>query len=344
MKIGLVGYSGSGKSSLFSWLSGATPDPAAINSSQSAMAMIPEPRLDALCAIYNPKKVTYASMEIVDTPGLSRDHVGNVSKLAHLREADYLVCLVPAFSGAKVDSEMQSFVEDMILADLEIATNRLEKLDEQLKRHLPKEDLEKLQIEKDALVIIRDRLEAGNPILAEEMTDEHYHATRSFRFLTEKRRMVFVNTGDDEVDFDKYQKFATEKEPVLAASVGLELELGKTSPEEAAAFCEEMGLVRVGRDPVVRALMDNSGQMVFLTAGDKEVRSWLMSKNGTALEAAGRIHSDFIKKFIRCEVIACDDLVRLGSEREVKAAGLNHRETKEYIVKEGDVLLFHIAQ
>ena len=344
MKIGLVGYSGSGKSSLFSWLSGVSPDPSAMNSSQSAMALIPEPRLEALCKIYKPKKVTYASMEIDDTPGLSRDHIGNVSKLAYLREADYLVCLVPAFAGAKVDAEMQAFTEDMILADLEIATNRLEKIDEQLKRHLPKENLEKLQIEKEALVLIRSRLESGNPILAEEMTDEHYHATRSFRFLTEKRRMIFVNTGDDETDFDQYQKFATDKEPVLAASVGLELELDKMSPEESAAFCQEMGLTRVGRDGIIRSLMDNSGQMVFLTAGEKEVRSWLMSKNGTALEAAGRIHSDFIKKFIRCEVISCDDLTRLGSEREVKAAGLNHRETKDYIVKEGDILLFHISQ
>ena len=153
-----------------------------------------------------------------------------------------------------------------------------------------------------------------------------------------------MNTGDDETDFGQYDKFATEKEPVLAASVGLELELSKTSPEEAKAFCDEMGLTLVGRDKVIRSLMDNSGQMVFLTAGEKEVRSWLTSKDGTALEAAGKIHSDFVKKFIRCEVIACDDLVRLGSEREVKAAGLNRRETKDYIVKEGDVLLFHIAQ
>jgi ribosome-binding ATPase YchF (GTP1/OBG family) len=344
MKIGLVGYSGSGKSSLFSWLSGVTPDPAAVNSSQSAMALIPEPRLEALCKIYKPKKVTYASMEVDDTPGLNRDHVGNVSKLAYLREADYLVCLVPVFNGARVDSEMQAFVEDMILADLEIVVNRLEKIDEQLKRHLPKENLEKLQIEKEALVVIRDRLESGNPILADEMSDEHYHATRSFRFLTEKRRMIFVNTGDDEVDFEQYQRFATDREPVLAASVGLELELNKMEPEEADAFCQEMGLTRVGRDKVVRTIMDNSGQMVFLTAGEKEVRSWLMSKNGTALEAAGRIHSDFIKKFIRCEVMSCDDLTRLGSEREVKSAGLNHRETKDYIVKEGDVLLFHISQ
>ncbi|MBQ2851449.1 MAG: DUF933 domain-containing protein, partial [Thermoguttaceae bacterium] len=143
---------------------------------------------------------------------------------------------------------------------------------------------------------------------------------------------------------EQYNKFATEKEPVLAVSVGLELELSKMAPEEAEAFLEEMGLTRVGRDKVVRTLMDASGQMVFLTAGDKEVRSWLTRKNSSAVEAAGKIHTDFIKKFIRCEVIACDDLIRLGSEREVKAAGLNHRETKEYVVQEGDVLLFHISQ
>ena len=344
MKIGLVGYSGSGKSSLFEWLSGVKADPAAIHSSQSAMVTIPEPRLDALCEIYKPKKVTRAAMEIVDTPGLSRDHTGNVSKLAHLRETDYLVCVVPAFSGTDVAAEMNSFVEDMILADLEIATNRLEKITEQQKRHLPKEDQEKLQIERETLELIRERLEANDPMLSEEMDEEQYRATRSFRFLTEKRRMVFVNTGDDEMDFAQYDRFATERQPVLAASVGLELELSRMPSDEASSFCEEMGLTLVGRDKVARALMDNSGQMVFLTAGEKEVRSWLTSKNGTALEAAGKIHSDFVKKFIRCEVMACDDLVRLGSEREVKAAGLNHRETKDYIVQEGDVLLFHIAQ
>ncbi|MCF0234015.1 MAG: DUF933 domain-containing protein, partial [Thermoguttaceae bacterium] len=203
---------------------------------------------------------------------------------------------------------------------------------------------EKLEIERDALVKIKERLEAGSPMLAEEMTEDEYKATRSFRFLTEKRRMVLVNTGDDETDFTKYDKYATESEPILAVSVGLELELSRMEEAEAADFLNEMGLTNVGRDKVVRTLMDNSGQMVFLTAGDKEVRSWLTRKNATAIEAAGAIHSDFIKKFIRCEVIACDDLVRLGSEREVKAAGLNHRETKDYVVQEGDVLLFHIGQ
>ena len=344
MKIGLVGYSGSGKSTLFSWMSGVGSVPISVCASQSVMVSIPEPRVAALCKIYNPKKVTYATMEIVDTPGLNRDHIGNVPKSARLREADYLVCVVPVFNGTKVVEEMQSFVEDMIFADLEVVTNRLQKIDLQLKKRLSKDELDKLHIEKEVLTLIQKRLETGDPMLAEEMNEEQFHITRSFRFLTEKRRMIFVNTGDDEVNFAQYDKYASDKEPVLAVSVGLEAELAKIDPDEANAFCKEMGLNLVGRDKVVRSIMDNSGQMVFLTAGSKEVRSWLTNKNGTALEAAGKIHSDFVKKFIRCEVMSCDDLIRLGSEREVKAAGLTHRETKDYIVQEGDILLFHIAQ
>ena len=344
MKIGLVGYSGSGKSTLFSWMSGVSSVPISVCALQSAMVSIPEPRVAALCKIFNPKKVTYATMEIVDTPGLNRDHIGNVPKLARLREADYLVCVVPVFNGTKVSEEMQSFVEDMIFADLEVVTNRLQKIDLQLKKRLSKDELDKLHIEKEVLTLIQKRLETGDPMLAEEMNEEQFHITRSFRFLTEKRRMIFVNTGDDEVNFAQYDKYASDKEPVLAVSVGLEAELAKMDQDEANAFCKEVGLNLVGRDKVVRSIMDNSGQMVFLTAGSKEVRSWLTNKNGTALEAAGKIHSDFVKKFIRCEVMSCDDLIRLGSEREVKAAGLTHRETKDYIVQEGDILLFHIAQ
>ena len=343
MKIGLVGYQGCGKSTLFTWLVGKKPE---MDGSGVAMATtpVPEPRIAALCEIYHPKKVTYASLEIVDTPGLSRNQVGNVSRLGHLRETDYLVCVVPAFDGSDVQKEIDSFLEEMVLADLEIATNRLEKVHEQQKRHYPKEQLEKLAEEAAILEKIKEGLESGHPVKADDMTPEEYKATRSFRFLTEKNRMILVNTGDDEMGHGSYAKYSTPGVPVYAVSIGLEVELSEMPEEERKSFLEEMGLKSTSRDQFIRLLMDNSGQMVFLTAGDKEVRTWIMSKNGTALEAAGCIHTDFIKKFIRCEVTACDDLVRLGSEREVKAQGLNHREHKDYVVKEGDVLLFHISQ
>ncbi|MDO5554864.1 MAG: DUF933 domain-containing protein [Planctomycetia bacterium] len=344
MKIGLVGYKGSGKSTLFTWLTGEQADISLSHASQSAMAVIPEPRLNDLAVLYKPKKITQASMEIVDTPGLSRDQQGNVAKLGYLREADYLVCVVPVFEGSDVEKEMVAFEEDLILADLEIATHRIEKLQEQLKRHLPKDDLQKLQLELDTLEMIRQGLENGHPVLARDMDEDQYKVTRSFRFLTEKNRMILVNTGDDETEHDQYQRYTQPDVPVVAVSVGLEVELEKMSEQERTEFLNEMGLTSTDRDALLRKLMDYSGQMVFLTAGEKEVRSWLMKKGGTALDAAGCIHTDFLKKFIRAEVMRCDDLVRLGSERDVKAANLNRREHKDYVVQEGDVMLFHISQ
>ena len=344
MKIGLVGYQGCGKTTLFDWLVGKNDGAAPGRGVQSAMATIPEPRLDDLARLYHPKKITYAAMEIVDIPGLSRDSSGNAARLGHLREADFLVCVVPAFDGSDVTKEMAGFLEEMIFADLEIANNRIERIAEQQKKHLPKEELEKLAIELGAIEKIKAGLESGQLVKTGDLSEEEFKATRSYRFLTEKERMVLVNTADDETDLAQYEKFSTAQVPVLAVSVGLESELAKMSADERKAFLDEMGLTSTDRDGVVRKLLDLSGQMVFLTAGEKEVRSWLMRKNGTALSAAGCIHTDFLKKFIRAEIIACDDLVRLGSEREVKAAGLNHRETKDYIVQEGDVILFHISQ
>lgn len=343
MKIGLVGYQGCGKTTLFDWLVGKTDDTGS-RGVQSAMATIPEPRLDDLAKIYKPKKITYAAMEIVDIPGLSRDSTGNAARLGHLREADYLVCVVPVFDGGDVQKEMDGFLEEMIFADLDIANNRIERITEQQKKHLPKEELEKLAVELAAIEKFKAGLESGKLVHAGDLSEDEFKATRSYRFLTEKNRMVLVNTADDETDLARYEQFSTPQVPVVAVSVGLESELAKMPPEERKEFLDEMGLVSTDRDALVRRLLDESGQMVFLTAGEKEVRSWLMRKNGTALEAAGCIHTDFLKKFIRAEVTACDDLVRLGSEREVKAAGLNHREHKEYVVQEGDVMLFHISQ
>ncbi|MBQ1456623.1 MAG: DUF933 domain-containing protein [Thermoguttaceae bacterium] len=337
MKIGLVGYQGCGKTTLFDWLIGRAPDPSR-GGVQSAMASIPEPRLISLANLYHAKKIVYALMEIVDIPGLARDSVGNAARLGHLREADFLVCVVPTFDGRDVQKEMDGFLQEMIFADMEIAENRITRIGEQKKKHLPREEQEKLSIELGAIEKIKAGLESGNLVSVDDLTEDEYKLTRSFRFLTEKHRMILVNTADDETDFAQYEKFSTPEVPVIAVSVGLESELAKMSPQERQQFLDEMGLVSTDRDGIIRKLLDLSGQMVFLTAGEKEVRSWLMTKNGTAVEAAGCIHSDFAKNFIRVEVMSCDDLLRLGSEREVKAAGLNHRESKDYIIQDGDII------
>lgn len=344
MKIGLIGYKGSGKSTLFQWLSGEEPNPALAHQTQSAMAAIPEHRIAQLCEIYKPKKVTHASMTIVDTPGLARDQDGNPSRLAQLREsADCVVCVIPTFEGADPAKEINALQEDLMLADLEIVTNRIQRIGEQKRRPLAKADADKLQLELDTLLWIQERLEAGEMPAPSELTPEQLFVVRAFRLFLEKPRMILINTGDDEMDHARYQLLSTPEVPLVAVSVGLETELAKMEPDERKEFMEELGVPSTDRDQLLKMILDASGQMVFLTAGDKEVRSWLVRKNATAVEAAGAIHTDMAKGFIRAEVIPCEDLVRLGSEREVKAANLNRREPKDYIIKEGDVLLFHFS-
>jgi ribosome-binding ATPase YchF (GTP1/OBG family) len=341
MKIGLVGYKGSGKSLLFQWLTGIAPDPAQSHSLQSATAAIPEARFEALAKIYNPKKITYAALEIVDTPGLARDQHGNPARLAQLREADALVWIIPVFDGSSPEKEIAAFRDDTIIADLEIVLSRIEKVAEPPKRSLPKSELEKFEFELSVLESVQKGLESGSPLKEEQLSPEQQRAVRGFRLLSGKPQMMIINTPDDEDDLGKYQKYAMPDSPVIAISIALEAELAKMSPEEKITFLEEMQLPSSDKSAVIRTILGASGQMTFITAGDKELRTWLLPKGGTALEAAGGIHTDMAKGFIRAEVIKANDLIRLGSERAVKAENLVRREPKDYIIQDDDMLHFH---
>ncbi len=343
MKIGLVGYKGSGKSTLFKWLTGVEPDLSLSHSLQSATAPIPEPRFEDLKKIYNPKKSTYASIEIVDTPGLARDQQGNPQRLAQLREADALVWVVPVFDGSDPAKEIGAFKDDTVLADLEIVLNRIEKVIEQNKRPVPKQEHDRLEFELETLKLLQEGLENGTPLKDEQLMPEQQKITRGFRLLSGKPRMMIINIADDEADRNRYEKYAEPDCPVIAVSAGLETELAGMSPEDAAVFLDEMGLTSTDRDTVLKMMLDASGQMTFLTAGEKEIRTWIMPKGGSALDAAGAIHTDMVKGFIRAEVMQAEDLIRLGGERAVKAENLVRREPKDYVVKDGDILLFHFS-
>jgi len=346
MKIGLVGYKGSGKSLLFQWLTGIAPDPALSHSLQSATAAIPEERFEALAKIYNPKKITYAGLEIVDTPGLARDQQGNPARLAQLREADTLIWVIPVFEGSDPEKEIAAFKDDTVIADLEIVLNRIEKVTEQNKRPVPKSEHDKFEFELSVLELLQEGLESGKPLKEEQLTQEQQRVVRGFRLLSGKPQMMIFNTPDDETDLEQYKHLAGTSAvdtPALAVSVALESELAKMPPEEKAAFLEEMQLPSSDKSAVIHTILDASGQMTFMTAGEKELRTWLMPKGGTALEAAGAIHTDMVKGFIRAEVMKADDLIRLGSERAVKAENLVRREPKDYIVQDGDILLFHFS-
>jgi ribosome-binding ATPase len=341
MKIGIIGYQGSGKSTLFEWLTGVKPDPALAHASQSAMAPVPEPRVEPLCKVYHPKKVTIAALELVDTPGLSRTHEGNAARLGLIREAGCLVLVVAAFRGDPL-GDVAKFDEDFLLADMEIVSGRIERLKESLKKPHPKTEREHEQHELTALEPLLTKLESGQHLNQSEMNDDQLKATSSFRLLTQKPKLVIVNLADDDSPerFTQHQPEAQARDapPLIAIPLGLEVELARMTPEDRAEFEREMGVGHGDRDALLRTIMDVSGQMLYFTAGDKEVRTWMLRKGGTALEAADNIHSDLARGFIRAEVMQCDDLIRLGSEREIKAHGLMRQEPKDYVIKDGDIL------
>jgi GTP-binding protein YchF len=337
MRIGLVGYQGSGKSTLFAWLTGVAADPAQSHTGQTAMAAVPEARVEPLCQIYRPKKITLASLELMDTPGLARSHEGNAARLALIREAGCLVLVVAAFAGSDPLVDLKTFEEDLLLADLEIVTNRVEKLRELVKK--PRPTREQDQAELALLEPLLASLESAQALRELPLNDEQRKAISSFRLLTQKPRLIIVNLADDgDLDPAPYRAKLGAAEAVVAVRGGLEYELSRMSAEERAEFETDLGMTGSRRDDLLRTLLDVSGQFLYFTAGEKEVRTWMLHKGGTALEAADNIHSDLARGFIRAETMKADDLIRLGSEREVKAKNLVRQEPKDYVVQEADVL------
>ena len=345
MKIGIVGYQGSGKSTLFHWLTDVEPDAAKAHLGQSAMAVVPDDRVAPLCEIYQPKKITQAALELLDTPGLARDHEGNPQRLALLREAGCLVVVVAALDRTDPAADLVIFEEDLLLADLDIVSGRVERLRESVKRPRPTQEAEQAELE--ALEPVLEQLEAGTALYAIPLHDDQRRAISSFRLLTEKPRLVILNTPDDANDGEQLIRTVQDKlgtpnasnnTTIRAIPVGLQLELARMTGADRDEMVREMDLTLVDRDTLLRQIMDASSQMLFFTACEKEVRTWMTRQGSTAVEAAGAIHTDLARGFIRAEVTRCDDLIRLGSEREIKAHGLVRQEPKDYVVQDGDVL------
>jgi ribosome-binding ATPase YchF (GTP1/OBG family) len=336
MKIGIVGYQGSGKSTLFHWLTGVAPDPALSHATQSAMATVPEPRVAQLCEIYKPKKVTQAALEVVDTPGLSRTHEGSAQKLATIREAGALVIVVAGFGGADAAADLQNFDDDLLIADLDIVSGRVERLRDSLRK--PRPNREKEQEELTLLEPLLAELEAGRALHKAPLTAEQRKAIKSFQLFSDKPRLIVVNIADDDDQPGQFAKLAPAGTDLFAIPLTLQIDLARMTVEERAEFCREMNLQPADRDHILRRIMDASGQMLFFTAGEKEVRTWLIRQGGTALEAAAGIHTDLARGFIRAETMTVADIVRLGSEREIKAAGLMRQEPKDYVLQDGDII------
>lgn len=338
MRIGIVGYQGTGKSTVFELLTGVQPDPSKHHTGQAGVTVVADERFDKLAAMYTPKKETPARIELSDTPGLDRrDQSQNAQRLGVIREATALAQVVGAFSGGDPAAEVQDFVTDIVLADMQVVNNRIERLQKEVDKPIP--NRAEVQAELDSLLPIAARLEAGETLHDFEFSELQEKTTRSFSLLSRKRHLVLLNTSDSNIDEKQVAAIEALGYPVVAGPFGLELEVAALPEEDRELFAEEMGLGESSRDRVLQAIFELTDYITFYTCDEKEVHAWLLKRGSNAVEAAGAIHTDLARGFIRADVMSTADLLRLGSEREVKAAGLHRTEGKDYVVQDGDEIV-----
>lgn len=341
MKVGLVGYSQSGKSTLFQALTGVAPDPATAMKGQVGIAKVSDPRLDFLTEMFNPKKITPATVEFVDTPGLIQgEKADNPQRIATLRNANGLLIVIDGFSGADPAKQLEAFREELLFADLEVVTNRIEKIEGGSKKPKPAKVKEQEERELADLRSIAEALETGSGVQNLELSDESKKTLRSFQLFSMKPEMVVVNCAEDKVNEPVAPAVAALNAAALSVAAKLELDLQELEGEDRDIFMEEMGVTELARDRVIRMAYDAVGLISFFTVGEDECKAWTIEKGTTAVDAAGKIHSDIARGFIRAELCAYKDLHELGSMKEVKAKGLQRLEGKEYIVEDGDIINF----
>jgi GTP-binding protein YchF len=354
MKTAIIGLATSGKSTLFSLLTGAAAGaPAGRPEARVGIAKVPDPRVDVLARMYNPKKVTYATVEYVDVPGVKKGEGAALVDLPALRGVDALLHVVRAFESdaaphpdGSVDPlrDAQMLELELILADLGATERRLEKLEANLKKANKAEDVQ----EKQLFQRMKEHLEAERPLRALERSDEDRRRLRNYAFLSEKPVLIVANLGEADVKdaeavlersglrtFTARPGFA-----VCPVSAPIEAEMAQLPPDDALAFRHDLGLEEPGLDRVIRTSYALLGLVSFLTAGEDECRAWTIRARTRAQVAAGTIHSDIERGFIRAEVVSFDDLVAAGSLAACRDKGTLRLEGKDYEVRDGDVINF----
>jgi ribosome-binding ATPase YchF (GTP1/OBG family) len=340
MKVGLVGYAGSGKSTVFQWLTGVAPDPGKVQQGQLGTAKVYDRRLEQIAAKYNPKKLTYAEVQFLDTPGLlADDRKDNPRRLGILREANGVVVVLDGFTRTDLADQLRRFREELLFADLEVVSNRIPKVEAGLKKAKPAKEREADEAELALLRRVVAGFEAGTPASAMGLSADEEKALRSFQLLTLKPEAVLVNRGDAGLAEPLPADLLALAPTAVEAPVKLEMELAALDDETRQAFMADLGLTEFSRDRVIRAIFYAMGRVVFFTVGPDECRSWALDKDSDAVTAAGCIHKELAERFVRANVIGYDDFEKCGySEKEARAKGLERTEGKQYVVKDADVV------
>jgi GTP-binding protein YchF len=351
MKAAILGLSGSGKSMLFSAISGRQITAAGAGVIEEAIVPVPDERLDWLTSLYKPKKTVQATIDCLDVPGFdfTAEHGRLVAGrlIDHIRTVDLIVLVVRAFEDLSLPAyrdridpvkDVEELKTELLLADLALVATRIEKLEKQLHKptHTHSQDMAELELQKR----LQAAIEAEKPISSAIKTKEELNIIKSLGFLTLKPMVVAVNVAEGQLE-KKFDFANLEKDvPVINVCAKLDFELSQLDAQSRKDFMTELGITEPAAAKFVKACYAALGLISFLTVGSDEVRAWLIKQGTIALDAAGKVHSDIKRGFIKAETFSYEDIKELGNEKALKAAGKIRLEGKEYIVRDGDIIDF----
>jgi GTP-binding protein YchF len=352
MKVSLLGLLQSGKSTILASLSGKAIPPPGSTNIEEAIVPVPDERLDWLTQHYKPKKTTYAAIDCLDLPGFNflDDHGRSAARrlINHIRTVDMLVLVVRAFEEPSVPPyrntvdparDLTELQTELLLADLELVATRIERLEKQLKKPLKDQAHDKAELALQKR--LQQTIEAEKPISSAVESDADLEMIKSLGFLTLKPMAVAVNVGEDrlEAKFD-FTGLLDGSIPVTTLCAKLEYELSQLDPASRRDFMADLGITESAAASFARSCYSAMGLISFLTVVSDELRAWPIRQGTSALDAAGKVHTDIKRGFIRAETFAFEDLKDLGDEKALKAAGKIRLEGKEYIVRDGDIINF----
>lgn len=352
MHIGIIGLPASGKSTVFQTLTRSeNPNSRSAGSADRRTVLVPDPRLDVLTKMYNPRKTTPATIEFVDPLLIGQLGIQYVESLIPImRDADALAHVVRAFNNPTVPhpEESISAIRDfnqlnaeLLLADLAVVEKRVERLEKDMKKIRDPE----LRDEYELLKKCQEGLEGAHPIRSLALNEHEQKRLRGFGLLSSKAQLVVLNLDESaiETEDDQLSQFTDQLDDseleVIPVYGSIESEIAQLDPDEAEAFLEDLGLEQTGLDRFIRASYHLLNLCSFFTAGEPEVRAWTITQDLPAQQAAGVIHSDLARGFIRAEVTHYNDLIASGSMAKARDAGKFRLEGKEYPVQDGDVML-----
>lgn len=367
MQIAIVGLAGSGKSTVFNTLTRGHAETGGYGATSVNVGVVkvPDERLTRLTEMFRPKREVHADVTYADLPAPPRTADGHgganempPDQLARLRNADALLHVVRAFDSPSLPHpagsidpvrDLEGLDLELILADHAVVEKRVDRLRAQ-GHHGTQAEREANDRELAVLERILPALAAGTPVHDLELAQDEERILRGFRFLTEKPVLVLLNIGEADLPREAEivagvaARYEHRRSVVDALSARVEMEIGELEPDDAAVFMEELGLPESSLDRVIRLSYRLLGLISFFTAGPDETRAWTIRDNSTAVDAAGAIHSDLARGFIRAEVVTFEDLVALGSIAEARRAGRLRSEGKTYRVRDGDVIevLFNV--